>query len=58
MEVEGGLTIWVDDWEDVKVVFVEEGLDGGVIVVAGQELVGDVLEDLQRNESWDGTKHG
>ena len=41
------LTIGVDNRSDVEVVFVDEGLDGRVGGVLGQELVGHVLGSLQ-----------
>lgn len=37
----------VDDGEDVELVLVDEGLDGGVGAVVGQEVVGLVLGDLE-----------
>ena len=40
------LTIGVDNRSDVEVVLVDEGLDGRVGGVLGQELVGHVLGGL------------
>lgn len=41
------LTIWVDDWEDVEVVIVQEGLSKVVTrLIAIYELLGDVFQSL------------
>lgn len=44
--VGGGHTVGVDNGEDVKVKLVTDGTDGGVGGVLGEEVVGDVLDDL------------
>lgn len=45
-DVKWGLTIRVDKGDDVKVVFVDNGLDSGVGAVLGEQLVAEVLDDL------------
>lgn len=42
----GMLTVWVDEWEDVEVVVVEEGCGIINVSVAGCKLEGEVFDDL------------
>ena len=49
--VDLGLTVWVHDGEDVKVVFVEDGFDGSIGAVPIDELVSQILDRLARNMS-------
>lgn len=41
------LTVDIDDWQHVEVILFDDGLDGAIGAVLGDELVGHVLDGLQ-----------